>query len=159
MISVKSAKFGAWTITAIYCETGELNPKVRAYPKRITVAVTESIPPSGFLYFPEGKGAVMMRDAIQKLARKNRQKPRNLLALAQFNDPFYIGSQTQLKHAEWAAELYRLMNPRKKVHDTIGCLPSAQAQISALHLGTDRLKCGQWAIKWTKSKSGETKCD
>lgn len=56
------------------------------------------------------------RRAIKSLAKKIGRKPKDLLVLAQYNDPFYVGSKTQYANAEWAAVLYNLLAIKTPVH-------------------------------------------
>ncbi len=56
------------------------------------------------------------RNAIKILAKKIGKKPKDLLVLAQYNDPFYVGSKTQYANAEWATILYHLLGIKTPVH-------------------------------------------
>lgn len=80
---------------------------------RVAVAVTVSGPAAGIFF----RGwCVKRRLAIKRLARRKEQRPKNLLVLAEANDPFYIGSKSQYTRAEWAAQLYRLLAPENPIH-------------------------------------------
>jgi len=39
-----------------------------------------------------------------------------MLVLAQYNDPFYVGSDTQLAGAKWAEKLYYMLGQKREVH-------------------------------------------
>ncbi len=56
------------------------------------------------------------RCAIKQLALKTGIRAKDLLVLAELNDPFYIGSRTQYTNAEWATQLYHLLGPQQTVH-------------------------------------------
>jgi len=56
------------------------------------------------------------RRAIKLLATKKGQRAKDMLVMAEFNDPFYVGSETQCTSAEWVRELYLLLRPKRTVH-------------------------------------------
>jgi len=56
------------------------------------------------------------RRAIKLLATKKGRRAKDMLVMAEFNDPFYVGSETQCTSAEWARQLYLLLRPKRTVH-------------------------------------------
>jgi hypothetical protein len=69
------------------------------------------------VFLASGQNGVMgSRWAIKQLAAKKGQRAKDMLVLAQHNDPFYVGSDTQLAGAEWAKKLYRLLGQKRNVH-------------------------------------------
>jgi len=56
------------------------------------------------------------RCAIKQLAAKKGQRVKDMLVLAQYNDPFYVGSDTQLAGAEWAEKLFCMLGQERNVH-------------------------------------------
>ena len=56
------------------------------------------------------------RCAIKQLAAKKGQRAKDMLVLAQYNDPFYVGSDTQLAGAKWAEKLYYMLGQKRDVH-------------------------------------------
>ncbi len=56
------------------------------------------------------------RHAIKQLATKKGRRAKDMLVMDEFNDPFYVGSETQCTSAEWARQLYLLLRPKRTVH-------------------------------------------
>ncbi len=56
------------------------------------------------------------RRAIKRLAQKEGQRAKDMLVLDAFNDPFYVGSNSQCTSAEWVRQLYLLLRPKRQVH-------------------------------------------
>ena len=54
--------------------------------------------------------------AIKHMATKHNQRPEKFLDLDRRNDPFYIGSKTQYANAEWAKQLYSILDPGRPIH-------------------------------------------
>lgn len=57
----------------------------------------------------------MSYDQIKELAKQKGLRVRDLLALSEGHDPFYVGRPKEIKMAEWAATIYRIFN-RKPFH-------------------------------------------
>ena len=57
-----------------------------------------------------------MYDAIKQLAKEHKIKVKHLLALSSGNDPFYVGSSTDVKLAEWFEQIYLKMGSPINVH-------------------------------------------
>ncbi len=53
---------------------------------------------------------------LKKLATELKVSPKEVLALAPGNDPFYIGSKGQIEKAEWFGELYEKMGSPENMH-------------------------------------------
>jgi len=58
----------------------------------------------------------MLRKAIRHLAARTGQRPKDMIVMNEFNDPFYIGSETQYIAAYWAKQLYLLLGTNQKIH-------------------------------------------
>jgi hypothetical protein len=55
-------------------------------------------------------------EAIRRLARDTGRHVKDLLALAQWADPFYAGSPTQRAHAEWFVGVWERLGFTRGVH-------------------------------------------
>jgi len=53
---------------------------------------------------------------IKQIAKDNKVKVTDILALAPRNDPFYTGSEAQRRDAEWIGEIYQTLDLTGKVH-------------------------------------------
>lgn len=53
------------------------------------------------------KGRLMDFEKIKEEAKARRCKVTDLIALSRDNDPFYIGTDTHLKDAEWFADFWK----------------------------------------------------
>ncbi len=53
---------------------------------------------------------------IKRLASSSLLSPKDLLALAPQNDPFYVGARKQLQKGEWFASIYKAMGSPPRCH-------------------------------------------
>lgn len=53
---------------------------------------------------------------VKAIAKERECKVDDVLALAPNNDPFYVGRDSQIRQAEWAAEIWKRMGSPQEVH-------------------------------------------
>lgn len=78
-----------------------------------------------------------MRERIKEIAKANKLKVKDLLALTPNYDPFYVGSPADYKRAQWAYDIYKWVvskwDDRKRTLADMGIYVGSRPHARAIH--------------------------